>query len=154
MSQIIGKNIIETALYISKNMKDKCQGRNKHFSFIFKKNNLMSIGYNNQYKTHPLAYKLDYYDSSVHSELSSIISYSGSFKDLSNCILLNTRVNSNNELGQCCPCDKCMQWIGAVGFKNIFHLNSKTLAPIKVKSVINNKHKRYLINKYLSRKLK
>ena len=79
--------------------------RCKHFSFIFQKNRLISIGINNPYKTHPRNLEIGFYSRSgedisttvgVHSELSAILKLGE--QDCSKFTLVNTRINRNNQI--------------------------------------------------------
>jgi deoxycytidylate deaminase len=101
--------------------------RCRHFSFIFERGRLVSMGINS-YKTHPLNLKYNYINkekhkiSSIvgtHSEMSAVIKLGSA--DFSKLTLINTRINRKNELDYSCPCAGCRDMIGKLGFKNVFY---------------------------------
>ena len=53
------------------------------------KNKIVSIGWNNNYRTHPLAKRYGYRFDSIHSEMSAILRYEGNPKDLRDKLLSN-----------------------------------------------------------------
>jgi len=104
----------------------KC--RCKHYSFITKKNKLLSIGINNPKKTHPKNLKFKYvgrYNNNiseyigVHSELSAVLKYG--VDDLTNHVLINTRVNVAGKIANSKPCLGCQQLIKQLNFKKVYY---------------------------------
>ena len=104
--------------------------RCKHFTFIYEKNKLMSVGINNP-KTHPWNLKFNYINKQknkisemvgTHSEMCAVrkMGYSYSFEGL---ILINTRVNRNNQIDYSKPCNGCLQMICELGFSKVFYTN-------------------------------
>lgn len=102
--------------------------RCKHFSFIFLKNRLISIGINNPYKTHPRNLEIGFYSRSgedisttvgVHSELSAILKLGE--QDCSKFTLVNTRINRNNQIDLSKPCKSCYSLVKQLNFKRIFY---------------------------------
>lgn len=101
--------------------------RCRHFSFIFERNRLVSIGINSP-KTHPLNLRYNYIGQKqlkindivgTHSELSAVIKIGDeSCKGLT---IINTRVNRNNQLDYSHPCSGCMDMIKKLGFKRLFY---------------------------------
>lgn len=84
--------------------------KNIHFSFIVKRNKILSIGWNDK-KTNPLSVKFDYWNDSTHSELSAIKRYDYDLDDLKNCVMYNIRFSRAKELVMAKPCDSCQQLI-------------------------------------------
>jgi hypothetical protein len=102
--------------------------RCKHFSFIFHKNRLLSIGFNNPSKTHPRNLKIGFFSRNgdnishtvgVHSELSAILKLGE--EDCSKFTLINTRINRNNVLDLSKPCKSCSSLVKQLNFKKIFY---------------------------------
>lgn len=102
--------------------------RCKHFSFIFHKNRLLSIGINNPTKTHPKNLEIGFFSRSgdnishtvgVHSELSAILRLGE--EDCSKYTLVNTRINRNNQLDLSKPCKSCLNLVKQLNFKKIFY---------------------------------
>lgn len=103
------------------------KNRCRHFSFIFERNRLVSIGINNP-KTHPLNLKYNYTGRKhlrindligTHSELNAVIKLGAN-----NCkglTIVNTRINRNNQLDYSCPCNGCRDMIKKLGFKKMVY---------------------------------
>jgi len=101
--------------------------RCRHFSFIFDRSRLVSMGVNS-YKTHPLNLKYNYinkkkeninYLVGTHSEMSAVIKLG-----LNNCsglVLVNVRINRKNELDYSFPCSGCRDMIFKMGFDKVFY---------------------------------
>jgi|688.fasta_scaffold431021_4 hypothetical protein len=120
------KKIIEISLALSG--KHPGNQRCKHFTFIYEKNKLLSIGINSS-KTHPLNLKYNYINKQkdkiseivgTHSEVSAVkkIGYGYCFDGLT---LINTRVNRNNQIDYSKPCNGCMDMICELGFSKVFY---------------------------------
>jgi deoxycytidylate deaminase len=101
--------------------------RCKHFSFIFNKNRLISIGFNNPNKTHPKNLKIGFFNRKgedishtigVHSELSAILKLGE--EDCSKYTLVNTRINRNLKLDFSRPCNGCCSLLSQLNFKKIY----------------------------------
>jgi deoxycytidylate deaminase len=91
----------------------------RHFAFLFNKNRILTIGYN-QIKSHPFIHKYGYHkDSGIHAELSTIIR--AREKDYSTYNMAVLRIDRNNRLNQSCPCRYCMGVLVNVGIKEIYH---------------------------------
>ncbi|MFA5758759.1 MAG: hypothetical protein WC942_05290 [Clostridia bacterium] len=117
MNAKIQSKIVE----ISKALVSIPHGKNKHFSFIVKRNNILSIGWNDYTKTHPMAKENGCLFGSIHSELSAVVRFSGKISDLQKCTLINTRVNTHHKFGMSKPCHSCQQLIMRIGFKEVWY---------------------------------
>lgn len=118
------KKIIELSFALSG--KHKYGQRCRHFSFIYEKNKLLSIGLNNP-KTHPLNLKFNYINKQkhkishmvgTHSEMNAIIKLGQ--KNYEDLVLINTRINRKNEIDYSCPCNGCMEMLFSLGFKKVY----------------------------------
>lgn len=115
--------VIEKAVIVAQNLIHLPTGRSKHFSFIVRKNNIVSFGYNRADKTHPLANKFGYKHPTIHSELSAILN----FNDLQNShkySFLNLRFNTG-KLDIARPCPKCQKLLVHYGFNIVTYSTSK-----------------------------
>ena len=101
--------------------------RCRHFSFIFNKNKLISIGTNNP-KTHPINLKYNYIDRennkiseivSTHSEVNAVIK--SGIKNGSGLVIVNTRINRKNEIDYSFPCNGCMDMLQTLNFSKIIY---------------------------------
>lgn len=101
-------------------MRNLPKGRTAHFSFLVKKNEIISVGWNNYYKTHPLSKKFGYYNG-IHSELSCIVSCQRSMRGT---YMINTRIK-NGDLAISKPCNICQRMLLWYNIENIVYSNDK-----------------------------
>lgn len=76
------------------------KGRCKHFSFLVKKNRIISMGYNQSYKTHPLAKYHRF--SSIHSEIHCL----ASSRKIDG-FMVNVRIDLFGQIRNSKPCPAC-----------------------------------------------
>jgi deoxycytidylate deaminase len=95
-------------------------GKNKHFSFLFRRGNLISLGWSDSCKTHPLASKYGYRHETIHSELACILRVRS---DLKGCRLVNTRINIRGEIGISKPCKNCQRLLRDFGIVDVWYTN-------------------------------
>lgn len=94
------------------------QSKFRHFTFIMKRNRVISYGFNLNWKTHPLAqnrYR------SLHSEIMALTQFPHRNEDYFKCQLVNVRLNSNLELRLSKPCGYCQSLLAAYGFRDIWY---------------------------------
>lgn len=96
----------------------------KHFSFIIKRNKIISLGWNNGYRTHPKSkiYKCRF--STIHSELAAIKNYGGPISDLIDYKLINVRIRRDGTIGLSKPCDSCMMMLAVFEFREVWYTNN------------------------------
>lgn len=99
---------------------DKPESDYKHFSFIIQKNRIRAIGWNSL-RTHPLAFKMGYKYSFVHSELSAITRFEGPPKELKNCTMVNVRLGKEGNILYSRPCKHCLKLLNAFNMRNVFY---------------------------------
>ena len=97
----------------------------KHFSFLLRRNKIISIGWNDAIKTEPLSYKYRSRFFTRHSELSAIKNSHLSADELSHLTLVNTRVNTWNRIMRSKPCDACQRMLQAFGLRNVIYTNEQ-----------------------------
>lgn len=117
MNQKLSNKIIN----ISKDLRYTSTLRAKHFSFIVKRNTIVSVGINSYDKTHPMAKKLGYRFANIHSELSAVLNFDGIPSDLMGCDLINVRMNRFGQIGMSKPCSKCQKLIRDFGFSKVYY---------------------------------
>ena len=107
--------------------KHSSKQRCRHFSFIFDRNRLVSIGMNSR-KTHPMNLKFNYINKQknsirdfvgTHSELNAVVKL-GDY-DCRGLTIVNTRINRKNEIDFSRPCNGCMDMIKKLGFKRMVY---------------------------------
>lgn len=94
---------------ISRDLIDLPDTRYKHFSFLIRRNKIISVGYNLSFHTDPLAHRYNYRFSNIHSELSCIKNFPYSPSILNRFTLVNIRIMGNGEIGLSKPCKKCQR---------------------------------------------
>lgn len=98
---------------------------NKHFSFILRRNNIVSIGVNYSAKTHPLAIANNFRYGAIHSELNAIKKCPIHPSDLYRCKLVNVRVNSRGLVCQSKPCQLCENMLRQFEFREIWYTSKE-----------------------------
>src|SRR5687768_2503603 len=99
---MMNKKLKEKILKKTREMRLVPTGRNKHLTFVTKRNSILSVGWNDT-KTHPKAAEYGYRFDAIHSELSAILRFRGRIFDLKGCTLINTRINSLGNIGYSKP---------------------------------------------------
>ncbi len=110
-------------LNLSKELKCLPDGHNKHLSFLLDKSQIVAIGWNQGWTTHPKAKKLGYRFETIHSELAAILRYRGNRDRLRRLTLVNVRVNRFDIIGMSKPCDCCMDLIQMSGIRKVWYTN-------------------------------
>jgi deoxycytidylate deaminase len=106
----------------------------KHFSFLLKRNKVISWGLNQSYKTHPLAQKYGTRFSSIHSELGAILAFPYKPALLKDCKLVNIRLSGEGELRLSKPCKSCAKLLDFFGISEIFYSIPKEDGELNTKS--------------------
>jgi tRNA(Arg) A34 adenosine deaminase TadA len=91
-----------------------------HFTFIIRRNNILSIGYNNMSKTNPYAKKAGYWYGVIHSEFDAIRRFPLPPEKLSDCELVNIRSNRHGCIMNSQPCDICSTLILPFNFRAVY----------------------------------
>lgn len=103
-------------------LKDLPQGNFRHFTFIVRKNKVLSMGWNKGFKTHPSAKKLGYKFSGIHSELDAFQNLTYQYKQLIHkCNIVNIRINNFGQIRLSKPCRHCEPWLKALNARNIYY---------------------------------
>lgn len=108
---------------IARNTKEVIDTKQKHFSFILLKNNIISFGWNQSWKTHPLAARFNHRFNNIHSEISAIKNMQKNWALLTKCRLVNIRIRSNGELGLSKPCRYCLKAIIDFDIREVYYSN-------------------------------
>jgi deoxycytidylate deaminase len=107
---------------LAKNLIEVCEGQNwKHYTFLLRRNAVMSIGWNRPFKTHPLAARFGYKFNSIHSELNAITKYDGRITDLSRFTLVNVRLDKAGDVRMSRPCETCQLMLAAFGVSEVWY---------------------------------
>lgn len=101
--------------------------RFKHFTYIVDGNKILSIGYNNAWKTHTIANKYKHRFNCIHSEVSALIRFQYPEEYLSRCKIINVRINKSGDICMAKPCNHCLPILTNVGFKEIWFTNNSQI---------------------------
>lgn len=93
----------------------------KHFSFIIKRNRIISLGWNLQKKTDTFAHKFKYKHPFIHSELMAIKNFPYPPTELYKCKMINIRLNNNKQLRLSKPCKNCQNLLNFFELKEIWY---------------------------------
>lgn len=100
-------------------------GKFNHASLICYKGKILSIGLNNQYKTHTKSGLLRPEWPYIHAELSAIMRFKRETNiDLGKTELYNIRILKNKTLALSYPCKNCTKLIIAASFKKVYYSNN------------------------------
>jgi hypothetical protein len=97
----------------------------RHFSFIVKRNKILSFGVNKGFKTTPLAVRFGWRFDSIHSEVDAVKRFPYAPAELSGCKLYNLRINRSNELALARPCSGCLHFLSGFAWDKIMYSNSQ-----------------------------
>ena len=106
---------------ISYSLKDVNPHRAKHFSFLCKRNTILSVGMNSYDKTHTIAKDLGYRKNNIHSELDAVLRFEGGKKDIRNLDLVNIRLNRHGHVKMAMPCEGCTRLIVDLGIRRVWY---------------------------------
>ncbi len=118
--------IINKCITIAENLYKIPNATKIHFSFLTYKSNILSIGWNDGWKTHTLAKKYGYRFDAIHSELNCIINYRRDKELLRKCTIVNIRINKFKQLRNSKPCHICNRLLTDTNIsKVIYYDNNK-----------------------------
>lgn len=95
------------------------------------KNEVLSMGFNNSIKTHPLAEKFNYKAPNIHSELACIVASKRSFK---NSYMVNVRIDNNNKFNLSKPCRCCQRLLLWYNIDKVFYTTIKGIECLNLKT--------------------
>lgn len=107
---MLSKRLRKHVIRMSYDLVGLPQSNYKHFSFIVRKNLIVGFGYNNAWKTEPLASKFGHRYNAIHSEVAAIKSL-GRSPITEDKVLINVRIGRNGEIGLSKPCKYCRSMI-------------------------------------------
>lgn len=102
----------------------KIRCKHRHFTFIMRRNAIIAFGYNQVFKSHPIANKFLHRFSDVHSELAAILQFPYPIVDLKKYQMINMRIRRDNgKLGMAKPCSNCIKMLSFFDIKSIIYTN-------------------------------
>ena len=104
---------------------DLPQGRTKHFTFILRRNKVISFGWNKGFKTSVYAARLKYKYPYLHSEIDALKNFPWPNRELSKCKLVNLRIGGDKrELMISRPCEYCEPVLRYMEIGEIYYTDS------------------------------
>lgn len=94
-----------------------------HFSFILRRNTILSIGYNNMFKTDPGAKAAGYEYGFMHSEFDAIGNFPLQPKEFTKCRLVNIRMDRFGKVLLAKPCKVCGPMLIGLKFREVWYSN-------------------------------
>ncbi len=122
--------IFNKAAKIAIKLKSVPKARKIHFSFLFKKNNIISIGWNSYEKTHPLAKKFGHKSDNIHSELACILNMKRTI--ITDLRMVNIRLNNKGEFRYSFPCKNCQKMLAYYGVNDIIYSTNEGFSHGKI----------------------
>jgi tRNA(Arg) A34 adenosine deaminase TadA len=111
----------ETLVRVARSFIELTPHRCKHFSFACKKNEVYAVGWNQPFKTHPLAKKFGYKFNCIHSELHAILKLNVKPSELRKYTLVNVRLDKQGEVKMSKPCKVCQKLLGVFQFAEVYY---------------------------------
>lgn len=100
--------------------------RQKHFSFITRRSKIISFGWCQSFKTHPIAAKYGHRFDSIHSELHCIKNFPYPMSALKDYTLINVRVNpSGSQMTLARPCVRCIHFLSCFDLRSVIYSNER-----------------------------
>ena len=118
--------LVNRLIAISNDLIRLPQSNKKHFSFLIKKKRqIVGVGWNNGYKTEPLARKFGMRYNSIHSELAAIKSLHFAPIFLGDLKLVNIRIKIDGSLGLSRPCKNCIEMLRYFDIYHVYYTNDE-----------------------------
>lgn len=117
-------NTFTTVTRLARSLVDAVPYHWKHFSFITRKREVYSVGWNQPYKTHPLAQRFGHRFNAVHSELHAILKLNVPPSELRKYSLINVRLDRYGALRISKPCIKCQHLLNVFSFSEVWYSTS------------------------------
>lgn len=115
---------IEKLIVKARALYDLPHGRCKHFTFILKRNKVVSVGWNNTIKTHPMAATYGHKFFAIHSELSALRNFPFPIGELANFDMVNIRIRKDDTLAIAKPCEACERMLVAFRPRSLWFTNN------------------------------
>lgn len=96
------------------------QMKKRHYTFLVRRNKVITIGQNSKTSTHPLALYYNYEYFYIHSEL-DVIRKLPKLSDLPKLKVFNVRVNRVGETHLARPCKYCRNMLSLLGVKEVIY---------------------------------
>lgn len=96
----------------------------KHFSFLINRNKIIAYGFNDGFRSHPIAARYGHRFNGIHAELAVILNFPYSIRELSQYTLVNLRLKVDLSLGLARPCKFCVEMLSDFGIGQVYYSNN------------------------------
>jgi deoxycytidylate deaminase len=100
------------------------RSRCKHISFLLEGNKIISAGFNQGFKTHPIGKLNQHRFDNTHAELAAIIKTRWRIDKLGKLTLVNLRFLKDGNLSMSKPCIPCQKMLFSFGITDIWYSNT------------------------------
>ena len=118
---MLSQKVYKKVLRLTMSSLDLPNSNKMHFSFIVDKNKIVSFGWNNGWKTHPMAAHYGHRFNAIHSELAAIKNFPYPLRELKNYNLVNIRVKKDLSLGHAMPCSFCQKMLESFEISGVYY---------------------------------
>lgn len=116
---------IRAAFQKNKTITKSRSSKYQHFSFLTLNSKIISIGWNDTGKTHPISAKYGYRYCALHSEVHCIIKSHQNFLDRKGLVLVNIQLRKGTRLTNSEPCELCKRFLYDYGIEHIYFSNQE-----------------------------
>lgn len=92
--------------------------KSRHVSILCHRNKIISVGINNERRSHPLSKKIG---NNTHSELNCIIQHRHYDLNFNRMSMYNIRITRHNEIKNSKPCKFCTKLLEAYEIKRVYY---------------------------------
>lgn len=122
---MITPSLQKTIVRVSRSLVIGLEHHWKHVSFITERTSIVAMGWNQPYKTHPLAMKFNYRYNAIHSELHCLLNFEKPIRQLNKYTFVNVRVDDKGFLKMSKPCHICKKLLQSFGVGGVWYSTSQ-----------------------------
>lgn len=115
-------NLISQSFKLLEKVQRPDLSKYRHFSFLLKGKKIVSIGWNNTKKTHPLCLEYGYQFGAIHSEVHAILRCGNRFP-LNKLALVNVQIRKESKVDISAPCSICQRFLFDYGVQHCYYTN-------------------------------
>lgn len=117
----MNKSLQNKIVEVSYALLPKATDEQKHFSFLVRRNKIVSIGINSKFKSHAAMARWKYMYDKIHSEAAVILKFPYPVHELNKYTLINTRINRLGKLCISYPCQYCLRLLADMNVRKVIY---------------------------------